>query len=333
MILAAGFGTRLKPLTNDLPKPLFPVLNRPILEHALNFLSSQGIQEIAINLHHQPEKIIDYFGDGKDFGVNLHFSREEKILGTAGGIKKLESFLKDETFVVINSDVLADVDLKDVLKSHKEKNSKLTLVVRQDADAEKYDSIQRVDEGRIVHFLGHSIKNSEPTAQVMFTGIQIMEPDIFSRIPENEFCGTTEDVFPGMIQDDLPVYGFLHKGYWIDMGTRETYIQAQKDALNGKVTLKTSSSRNPEGPLLVPPVHIGKDCEISQDAQVGPYAVLGDGCRVRSGAVVENSILWSGATVGGGLTVKNSIIGEGVAIDKNVKDDSLAPGIRPDALP
>lgn len=324
MILAAGFGTRLKPLTNNLPKPLFPVLNRPILEHALHFLSSQGIRDIAINLHHQAEKIIDYFGDGKDFGVNLHYSKEEKILGTAGGIKKLEPFLKNDTFLVINSDVLADVNLKDALKFHKEKKSKLTLVVRQDPNAEKYDSIQRVEEGRIVHFLGSSIKNSDPTTKVMFTGIQIIEPDIFSRIPENKFCGTAEDVFPEMVQEGLPVYGFLHKGFWIDMGTRETYIQAQMDALDRKVALKTSSSRYPEGPLLVPPVHIGKNCEISQDAQVGPYAVLGDGCRIRSGAVVENAILWPKATIGASVTVKNSIIGEGVAIDKNVKDNSLA---------
>ena len=324
MILAAGFGTRLKPLTNDLPKPLFPVLNRPILEHALHFLSTNGIKDIAINLHHKSEKIIDYFGDGKDFGVNLHFSKEEKILGTAGGIKKLQPFFQNETFLVINSDILADVDLKNVLKFHKDKNSKLTLVVRQDPNAEKYDSIQRIEEGRIVHFLGHSIKNSEPTTQVMFTGIQIMEPEIFARIPENKFCGTVEDVFPGMIQDELPVYSFLHKGYWIDMGTSETYIQAQMDALVGKIPLKISPSQNTEEPLVVPPVHIGKGCEISQDAQVGPYTVMGDGCRIRSGAVVKNSILWAEVTVGGGLTVQNSILGEGVAINKNVNNNSLA---------
>ena len=124
IILAAGFGTRLKPLTNKLPKPMFPVLNRPILEHALHFLSSQGIKEIAINLHHQSEKIIDYFGNGKNFKVELHFSKEENILGTAGGIKKLELFFKDETFLVINSDILVDINLKDVLKFHKEKRSK-----------------------------------------------------------------------------------------------------------------------------------------------------------------------------------------------------------------
>ena len=324
MILAAGFGTRLKPITDNLPKPLFPVLNRPILEHTLQFLSKQGIREIAINLHHQPEKIIDYFGDGKDFGVNLHYSKEEEILGTAGGIKKLQSFLKDETFLVINSDVLADIDLNNALEFHKEKKSKLTLVVRQDSNTEKYKPILRTEEGRIVNFLGHTINNSDPTTQVMFTGIQIMEPDIFSRIPENKFCGTTEDVFPGMIKDELPVYGYLHEGYWIDMGTRETYIQAQVDAMDGKLLLKTTSSRNPEGPLVVPPVHIGRNCEISKDAQVGPYAVLGDGCRVRSGAVVERSVLFQGATVGSGLTVKNSVIGEGVAIAKNIENQSLA---------
>jgi len=323
MILAAGFGTRLKPLTNELPKPLFPVLNRPILEHALNFLSTHGIKEIAINLHHKSEKIIDYFGDGKDFGVNLHFSKEEKILGTAGGIKKLQSFFKNETFLVINSDILADLNLNNVLKFHKEKNSKLTLVVRQDPNAEKYDSIQRIDEGRIVHFLGRSIKNSEPITQVMFTGIQIMEPEIFSRIPENKFCGTVEDVFPGMIEDKLPVYSFLHKGYWIDMGTRETYIQAQMDALDEKIPLKISASKNPEGPLIVPPVHIGKGCEISQEAQVGPYTVLGDGCHIRSGAVVKNSILWADVTVDRGLTVQNSILGEEIVISKNVNNNSI----------
>ena len=326
LILAAGFGTRLKPLTNELPKPLFPILNLPILEHTLHFLSSQGIKEIAINLHHRPEKIIAYFGDGKGFGVNLHYSKEEEILGTAGGIKKLQSYFQDETFLVINSDVFTDINLNDVLNFHKKKKSKLTLVVRQDANIEKYKPIQRVEEGRIVHFLGKGIKNSESVTQVMFTGIQIMEPDIFSRIPEDKFCGTTEDVFPGMIQDDLLIYGFLHDGYWIDMGTRETYIQAQADALDGKLSLKISSSRNSEGPLVVPPVHIGKNCEISQDAQVGPYVVMGDGCRVRSGAVVENSILWTRATVGNNSSVQNSIVGEGVSIDSGniVKDRSLS---------
>jgi mannose-1-phosphate guanylyltransferase len=316
MILAAGFGTRLKPLTLSLPKPMFPVLNRPLLEHTLNFLSSQGIQDIIVNVHHLPNKIVDHFGDGSKFGVRLKFSHEEEILGTAGGLKKAQPFLEDETFLVINSDVLADIDLTKVLSFHNEKKSCLTLVVRQDAHPEKYKPIELADDGRITRFVDASINNPPTTTQrVMFTGIQIMEPEIFSRIPSGKFFGTAEGVFPAMIEDGLPVYGVLHNKYWIDMGTRETYIQAQADALDGKLSLKSNASKTPEGPLIIPPVHIGKDCEISQDAQVGPYAVLGDGCRIRSGAVVENSILWDNATIGADATVQNSIIGKGVAVE------------------
>jgi len=324
MILAAGFGTRLRPLTNVLPKPLFPILNQPILEHTLHFLKSHGIRKTAINLHHKPENIINYFGDGKRFEMDLHYSREEKILGTAGGIKKLQDFFKDDSFWVINSDILTDVDLSDALEFHKEKKSKLTLVVRQVFNTEKYRPIKLDDDGRIVNFLGHSIMNSKDVTQVMFTGIQIVEPDIFSRIPENKFYGTTEDVFPEMIKDGLPVYGYLHHGYWADIGTRETYIQAQADALDGRLILKTPSSGNPEGYLAAQTVHIGKGCKISQNSQVGPYAVLGDNCYLYPGAVVKNSILWPGTTIKNGCTVENSIIGAGVTINKNVKDDLLA---------
>ena len=129
-----------------------------------------------------------------------------------------------------------------------------------------------------------------------------------------------------MIKDGLPVYGYLHNGYWADIGTRETYIQAQADALDGRLILKTPASRNPEGYLAVQPVHIGKECRIAQDAQIGPHAVLGNNCHLKSGAVVKNSILWSGATVGNGCTIENSIIGEGVTIDQNVKDNLLTLG-------
>ena len=154
MILAAGFGTRLKPLTIGPPQTYVSVLNRPLLEHTLNFLSSQGIQDIIVNVHHLPEKIIEYFGDGTDFGVRLQFSREEEILGTAGGLKKAQSFLEKETFLVLNSDVLADINFDSVLKFHKEKNSCLTLVVRQDDEPEKYRPIHLANDWANQPFCG-----------------------------------------------------------------------------------------------------------------------------------------------------------------------------------
>jgi len=329
MILAAGFGARLRPLTQTVPKPMVPVLNRPLLERTIELLRLANIQDIAVNVHHLPEQIIAHFGDGSKFGVNLHFSREEKIMGTAGGIKAVEGFLGDGTFLVINSDIIVNIDLDRVLAFHRERGSCLTLVVREDDSPKKYDPIEIQQDGRIVHFVGASSKNiPDNTRRVMFTGIQIMEPEIFSRIPEGKFYGTTEDVFPEMIAEGLPVFGYLHKDYWIDMGNREQYLQVHKDALDGKVSLKTGLLKNSEGLSIVPPVIIGEGCCIEPNARIGPHAVLGNGCSVGNNSVVENSVLWDGVMVGSDCTVRRSILGSSVTLaDKaEVTDRSLIGG-------
>ena len=142
MILAAGFGTRLQPLTETVPKPMVPVVNRPLLERTIELLRLANIQDIAVNVHHLPEQVIAHFGDGSKFGVNLHFSREEKIMGTAGGIKMAQEFLDGGTFLVINSDIVVDIDLGRALAFHRERDSCLTLVVREDGSPKKYDPIE-----------------------------------------------------------------------------------------------------------------------------------------------------------------------------------------------
>lgn len=326
MILAAGFGTRLKPLTQAVPKPMVPVVNRPLLERTIERLRLANIQDIAVNVHHLPEQVTDYFGDGSKFGVNLHFSREETILGTAGGIKGAEGFLDGGPFLVINSDIIADIDLDRVLEFHRERGSCLTLVVREDDSPEKYAPIEIGPDGRIVRFIDASAKTvSGSTRRVMFTGIQVMEPDIFSRIPKGKFCGTTEDVFPRMIAEGLPVFGFLHKDYWIDMGNREQYLKVHQDALDGKVSLKMDRFKSSEGLSVVPPVIIGEGCQIEPSARIGPHAVLGNGCSVGNDSVVENSVLWEGVTIGSDCTVRRSILGNSVTLAEKteVTDQSL----------
>ncbi|MDA1110363.1 MAG: NDP-sugar synthase [Nitrospinae bacterium] len=315
MILAAGFGTRLLPLTKTVPKPMVPVLNRPLLEHTIELLRSFNITDIAVNVHHLPDQVIEPFGDGSQLGVNLHFFREEKILGTAGGIKAAQGFLESGPFLVINSDIIVNIDLNRVFEFHRRQQSCLTLVVREDASPEKYDPIEIQDDGRIVHFVGaSSMELPDNTRRVMFTGIQIMEPEIFPRIPTGQFCGTTEHIFPEMIQEGLPVFGYLHDDYWIDMGNREQYLKVHKDALDGKILFKNQHLKTPEGSSIIPPVIIGDDCLIEPDARIGPYAVLGNGCRVKANAVIENSVLWDGVTVGSGCVVKQSILGKGVTV-------------------
>ena len=326
MVLAAGFGTRLQPLTRILPKPMFPVLGRPLLSHIFDLLLSANISEVAVNIHHLPDSIIDYFEKEKTPDLNLHFSREEKILGTAGGIKKMEDFLGDGPFILINSDIVTDIALNKVIDFHKKNNPKLTLVVRQDISPEQFDSIEICEDGRIVHFVGaSSMEIPDNTKRVMFTGIQIMEPEIFERIPAGQFCGTTEDIFPQLIQDEVPVYGYLDDGYWKDMGSRESYLQVNADALDEKVSLKGISPNKLNNSFIIPPVLVDRDCHIAENSKIGPYSVIGPNCKIKSGAVVENSILWEGVTIGAGSTIKSSVIAQNKTIGdgRSIKDESI----------
>ena len=319
MILAAGFGTRLRPLTNTVPKPMVPIMNRPILEHTIHLLRTHGIQDITVNLHHLPEIIQDHFGDGRDFGVNLHWSHEPEILGTAGGIKKAQEFLDGEAFLVINSDVVTDCDLSKVISFHKAKDSALTLVVRQGDSPEQCDPIEVDADDRIMHMVGTSAKNKpDDTTRILFTGIQVMEPEIFDRIPENKFSGTTTDVFPGMLADELPMFAYWHHGYWKDIGTIQSYLDVHKDLLDERMESGLPIENNADG---LSSALIGKNCKIADTAKIGPYAVLGNGCVVGENASIEHSICWEGVTLGKNSHVKQSVLGTGVSTkEKEILD-------------
>ena len=326
MVLAAGFGNRLQPLTRVLPKPMFPVLGRPLLSHTFDILESANISDVVVNVHHLPNSIINHFKKTPPPNMNLNFSQEEKILGTAGGIKKMESFLEDGPFILINSDIITDIKLDEVINFHKNNNSQLTLVVRQDISPEQYDSIEICEDGRIAHFIGaSSMKMPINTKRVMFTGIQIMEPEIFNRIPAGQFCGTTEDIFPQMIQDKVPVFGYLYDGYWKDMGNRESYLKVNADALDEKVSLKGMSPNKLNSSIIIPPALVGRNCHIEENAKIGPHSVIGPNCKIESGALVENSILWQGVTIGANATVKNSIIAQNRIIEsgRRINDESI----------
>ena len=328
MVLAAGFGSRLQPLTSVLPKPMFPILGRPLLSHTFDLLISANISDIAINVHHLSNHIIDYYQNEKPPDLNLHFSKEEKILGTAGGIKKMQFFLDDGPFILINSDIITDIDLNLVIEFHKRKKSKLTLVVRENNSPEQYDPIKVSEDDRIVHFIGSSQKNiSSQTKPVMFTGIQIMDPEIFERIPPSQFYGTTEDVFPQMIKDNVPVFGYNFKGYWKDMGNRKNYLQANADALDGKVRLQGIPSYKSDQPFIIPPVLIGPNCQIDKDTKIGPHTVIGSNCTINKGAAIERSILWSGITIGKDSKVSNSIVAHNTNIEegKYINGKSVIP--------
>ncbi len=245
MILAAGFGTRLLPLTEKIPKALLPVCGRPLISYTLAFLKKWGIKEIIINLHHHPQSIEKEIGDGSRFGLRIYYSHEPEILGTGGGIKKAESFLANETFLVINSDILVDFDLSRVMDFHRKNKALATMVLRQEEEINSYGAIEIDRDGRVRQFLNKIPAGSRlELKRLIFTGIHLFEPEVFQYIPANIFC-SINDTYIELIRKSKMIYGYLMEGYWVDLGTKERYDRVKREIeTNPPVFISQEVTRN-----------------------------------------------------------------------------------------
>jgi NDP-sugar pyrophosphorylase family protein len=228
MVLAAGEGTRLRPLTNDMPKALVSVAGRPMIEYALLLLRYYGISEIMINLHHFGEQIEDKLGTGEQLGLEISYSEETELLDTGGGLLKAKPFLQDETFIVINTDALIDLDLARAIAFHKLKHTAVTLILRPDPDADQYGSID----------IDSPSPPLGPVRKLMFSGVQILEPTIFeymAGMPQK--FSTTRETYPKMLTAGEALYGFRFDGFWQDLGTAERIKQAEEKLARGAANL------------------------------------------------------------------------------------------------
>ena len=240
MIFAAGYGTRLRPATDRLPKALIPVAGRPMIEYPLLLLRHYGIIDIIINLHHLGEKIEAYLKDGKKLGLKISYSRETELLDTGGGLLQAKSFLRDGPFVVINSDVLIDLPLPEAIEAHRKTNATVTLVLRKDAEADRYGAIHTSADRRVRRFLSHetpSAATSGPLVKYMFTGLQVLDPQIFDFMAEEAPFGITRATYPKMLRAGAAVYGFPFGGFWHDLGTAERIREAEEKLASGEVKL------------------------------------------------------------------------------------------------
>jgi NDP-sugar pyrophosphorylase family protein len=242
MVLAAGQGTRLRPLTDSKPKALVPVAGRPMIEYALLLLRHYGICEIMINLHHFGEQIETLLGDGKQHGLALSYSKETELLDTGGGLLKAKSFLEDSSFIVINTDALIDLNLADVIAFHKSRNATATLVLRPDEDADRYGSMDIDNRGRICRFLNSRapMEPAGPIRKLMFSGVQLLEPAIFDYMNAGAATrkfSTTRETYPKMLVAGETLYGFCFAGFWQDLGTLERIKQAEDSLLRGRARL------------------------------------------------------------------------------------------------
>ncbi len=345
MILAAGVGSRLDPLTRNVPKPLVPILNRPVMEYLIHLLKQHGFDEIMINTHYLGAQIEAYFGDGSKWGVTIHWAREDKLWGDAGSVKRAQSFFKDETFLVIGGDDLTDMDLTRFLHTHREKKALSSIALSMVDDPSEYGIVLMNEDGRITRFL------EKPKGEVIFsntanTGVYLFEPKVFDLIPFNTFYLFGKQVFPLLLEHHLPLYGHLTAAYWKDVGNLDVYQQTHKDVLKGLVNAdlpfkeQTSGIWVGENVLIDPtaeieaPVAVGDNVTIKAGARVLANTVLGNGCIVGENATVADSILWEGAEVMAGTHIERCVVGQDCHVQTNaaIFDGIIVPPQRPEKV-
>ncbi|WP_287129820.1 mannose-1-phosphate guanyltransferase [Candidatus Cyanaurora vandensis] len=330
VLMAGGSGTRLRPLTCDIPKPMVPILNRPISEHIINLLKRHGIAEVIATLYYLPDVMREYFRDGSDFGVSMTYAvEEEKPLGTAGCVKNIEQLLT-ETFVVISGDSLTDFDLTAALKFHRERGSKATLILTRVPDPREFGVVITDENGRIERFL-EKPSSSEVFSDTVNTGTYILEPEVLRYLPGNKEVDFSNDLFPKLLAHKEPMYGYVAEGYWCDVGNLDTYREAQYDGLDRKVQLDFAyNERSPgvwvgEGCSIHPtavleaPLIIGKGCRIGAGTKILGGTVLGENVFVGSDAVIQRAIVWNGTAVGDEAVLSACVVARGSRIGRRVQ--------------
>ncbi|MEQ8995817.1 MAG: mannose-1-phosphate guanyltransferase [Coleofasciculus sp. B1-GNL1-01] len=327
VLMAGGSGTRLRPLTCDLPKPMVPVLNRPIAEHIINLLKRHNITEVIATLYYLPDVMRDYFQDGSDFGVQMTYAvEEEQPLGTAGCVKNIAELL-DDTFIVISGDSITDFDLKAAIEFHKSRNSKATIVLYRVPNPVEFGVVITDEQMRIRRFL-EKPSTSEIFSDTVNTGTYILEPSVLDYLPENTESDFSKDLFPLLLDKGEPMYGFVADGYWCDVGHLDAYRESHYDALDRKVEIDFAYEERRSGlwvgqntsidptVKIETPALIGSNCRIGPGVNIEAGTVIGDNVSVGAYADLKRPILWNGSIIGDEVHLRACVISRGTRVDR-----------------
>jgi len=330
LILAGGKATRLEPLTINTPKALIPVLNVPFLEYVIRNLAGHGIEEMVLAMGHLSQPIEDHLGNGSQFGVRLHYSIEDTPLGSAGAAKNAEMYLGG-TFLVLNGDIFADMDFTAMIDLHRKKKAKATIAVTPVDDPTRYGLVDTDEQGRVTRFL-EKPKPEEITTNMINAGAWLVEHDILSQIPFRTQFSFERNVFPQLLDQGEPVYAYPISGYWIDMGTPETYLQLHRDLLGGKSKHYTHAEEIMVGEKTdihhtvecTGPVLIGDSCSIGQGVRLIGPVVIGNGCTIGEDSVIQESVIWCNVSLGRGVSLRNCVIADSCQLDAGSRaEDSV----------
>ncbi|MGH7737794.1 MAG: sugar phosphate nucleotidyltransferase [Candidatus Tyrphobacter sp.] len=338
VVMAGGEGSRLRPLTSRLPKPLVPVANKPVMQHIIELLRRHGITEIVATLHYLADEVESAFGDGSALGVRLQYVVEDTPLGTAGAVKLAQDLLGGERFIVISGDAITDLDLQAVLAYHLERDSEATIVLRRAANPLEFGIVTTGPDGRVTSFL-EKPSWSEVFTDTVNTGIYVLEPGVLGCIEPGRVCDFSRDVFPAMLSSGRRLHGYVTQGYWTDIGTLVQYQQANYDAAERLVNLEIDGERRDSGiwagrgcridatATLVPPVILGNEVTIAAGARIEGPTVLGSGSSIGEDARVLRSITWEQVHVGKGAGLYNCTIADRNTIkDRATVGESTAVG-------
>ncbi|MEA3290539.1 MAG: sugar phosphate nucleotidyltransferase, partial [Campylobacterota bacterium] len=333
IILAGGFGTRIQPLTNSTPKPMLPILNRPMMEHIIIKLRDElNIKEMAVLLYFKPEVIKDHFGDGKDLGVKITYVQPDDDYGTAGAVAFAREFL-DDTFIIVSGDLVTNFDFKKIQKFHKKKKSQLTITLTRVENPLQFGVVIANEEDRIEKFL-EKPSWGEVFSDTINTGIYVIEPEILNYIPHGENFDFAKDLFPTLMKNDIPLWGCSVEGYWRDVGNPQSYREVYQDIFKGEIELPIKGEpqkvdkgivylekgvKLPERIRINGTVVIDKGVKISEGATL-TNSCIGANTKVKKHSEVTNSVIWDNVTIGTKTKINNSII----CNDNLIKDDVKA---------
>ena len=321
MILAAGVGSRLMPLTLTIPKPMLPIVNKPALEHIVSLCRTHGIEKIKMNLHYLPEQIDRYFQNGEQFGIDISYSLEKQLLGTAGGIKRVQSFF-DETFIVLSGDGFTNIDLTEMYKFHKANKSMATIAVKEVEDTSKFGVVV-TDENKAITKFQEKPKKEEALSNLANLGIYIFEPEILNKIPPRKEYDFGYNLFPQLLKDKAPFYAYATNAYWSDIGSLEEYWNVNLDIISGKVSgFVKEKDEVKKGIYVHPsskvdkkvienasnPVLIGKNVQINSGVKLQGPVVIGNEVLIDEKAIVEESVILNNTCIGNCVEIKESVV-------------------------